>query len=177
MSQAEIAGGKPTAADEVPSKGHRLRDFELMSSEGEPVRLSDYRGRSNLILILTDERREVEGLLATIGSHYEEIQNEGAEVLAIMPASREQTKTTRERLNLPFRVLSDDNRHIHRQLGAVDSEDRDAAAVYITDRFGEVFAAYRTSDRQTLPPVADILKWLEFINAQCPECEAPEWPI
>ncbi len=40
MSQAELAGGKPTSADEVPSKGHRLRDFELMSSEGKAVCLS-----------------------------------------------------------------------------------------------------------------------------------------
>lgn len=128
-------------------------------------------------MILTDERREVEGLLSAVGSRYEEIQNEGAQVLAIMPVSHEQTKSTRERLNLPFPVLSDENRHIHRELGAVDSEHCDEAAVYVTDRFGEVFAAYRTSDCQTLPTVADILKWLEFINAQCPECEVPEWPI
>lgn len=177
MSQTEIAGGKLTPRNEVPSKGHRLRDFELMSSEGKPVCLSDYRGRSNLIVILTDERREVEELLSALASSYEEIQSEGAQVLAIMSASHDQTKKARERLNLPFAVLSDENRHIYRQLGAVGSEDRDAAAVYITDRFGEVFAAYRTSDRQTLPTVADILNWLEFINAQCPECEAPEWPM
>ncbi len=177
MSQADIAGGKLTSAGEVPSKGHRLREFELMSSEGKRVRLSDYRGRSNLLVFLTDERPEVHELLAALRSHHEQIQSEGTQVLAILPVSHEQTKKTRERLNLPFTVLSDENRHIHRLLGAVDSEDRDAAAVYVTDRFGEVFAVYRTSDRQTLPTVADILKWLEFINAQCPECEAPEWPI
>jgi len=49
--------------------------------------------------------------------------------------------------------------------------------VYITDQFGEVFAVYRTREGQSLPNIADILNWLEFVNAQCPECEAPEWPI
>lgn len=28
-----------------------------------------------------------------------------------------------------------------------------------------------------LPSVADVLNWLEFVNAQCPECEPPEWPV
>lgn len=177
MSQAEIAGGKLTSADEVPSKGRRLREFELMSSEGNSVRLSDFRGRCNLVVILTDERPEAEELLAGVRIHYEEIRNEGAQVLAIMHASHEQTIKAKERLNLPFPVLLDNNRHVYRQLGAVGPEDRDAAAVYVTDRFGEVFAAYRTIDRQISPTVADILQWLEFINAQCPECEAPEWPI
>lgn len=177
MSQAEIAGGKLTTGDELPSKGHRVPEFELPSSEGKQVRLSDYRGRSNLVVILTDERSETEELLTVLGSEYAEIQNEDAEVLAIMPVPYQEACRARECLNLPFPILSDENRHVHRQLGAVDSEDRDATAVYVTDRFGEVFGMYRTSDRQTLPSVADILSWLEFVNAQCPECEGPEWPI
>ena len=68
MSQTEIAGGKLTSDGEVPPRGRRLREFELMSSEGKPVRLSDYRGRSNLVVILTDERPEVQELLAALRS-------------------------------------------------------------------------------------------------------------
>ena len=68
MSQTEIAGGKLTSDGEVPSRGRRLREFELVSSEGKPVRLSDYRGRSNLVVILTDERPEVQELLAALRS-------------------------------------------------------------------------------------------------------------
>jgi len=74
-------------------------------------------------------------------------------------------------------LADDDNGRVHRQLGALGSQGDDAAAVYVTDRFAEVFGAYRTSEGQPLPGIADILNWLEFINAQCPECEPPEWPI
>jgi hypothetical protein len=73
-------------------------------------------------------------------------------------------------------VLADQDGRIHRQAGAIGPHGQEAAAVYVTDRFGEVFGVYRTSDGQPLPGVADILSWLEFVNSQCPECEPPEWP-
>ena len=69
------------------------------------------------------------------------------------------------------------NGRIHQELGAADSQGREFAAVYVTDRFGEVFGAYRTRDGQPLPRLADIVSLLEFIGIQCPECEPPEWPV
>ncbi|HWR13896.1 MAG TPA: redoxin domain-containing protein [Terriglobales bacterium] len=177
MSQAEIAGGKLISADELPTKGHLLRDFELVSSKGEPIHLSDYRGRLNLVLIVTDQNRDAEELLRESRDHYEEIRRYDAEVLAIMGLSRKQASDEAQRLKLPYPVLPDPEKHVHRLLGAIDAQGRDSAAVYITDRFGEVFGAYRTKDQQALPSLPDILNWLEFVEAQCPECEPPEWPV
>ena len=50
-------------------------------------------------------------------------------------------------------------------------------AIYITDRFGEVFAVFRESEKQAMPSVQEILGWLSFVNSQCPECSPPEWPV
>ncbi len=177
MSQAEIAGGAVTPQNEPPSKGHRLQEFELPSALDGVVHLSDYRGRANLVLILSDHKSETSKLLSHTAARYSEIKNEEAEVLVIIRMSRPQAAETQKRLRLPCPVLADDVGRIHQPLGAVDSQGDDSAAVYVTDRFGEVFGAYRTSGGQSLPGVADILNWLEFINAQCPECEPPEWPI
>ena len=177
MSQAEIAGGAVTLPNEPPSKGHRLREFELLSALDGVVHLSDYRGRANVVLILSDRRSETSELLSDIAARYSEIKDEEAEVLVLIPMSRPQAAEIKKRLGLPCPVLADEDWRIHRQLGAVDTQGNDSAAVYVTDRFGEVFGAYRTSGGQSLPRVADILNWLEFINAQCPECEPPEWPI
>jgi hypothetical protein len=47
MTQAEIAGGTVTPLNELPSKGHRLYDFELSSALGKKIHLSDCRGRLN----------------------------------------------------------------------------------------------------------------------------------
>jgi hypothetical protein len=62
-------------------------------------------------------------------------------------------------------------------MGALDASGLPAMAVYITDRFGEVFAVFRESEKQAMPSVEEILGWLEFVNSQCPECSPPEWPV
>lgn len=42
-----------------------------------------------------------------------------------------------------------------------------SSAVFIADRYGEIFFSARHPD--PLPDAAEVLKWLEFINSQCPE--------
>ncbi len=173
--QAEVAGGSLTPADQLPSKGHRLQDFGLSSGLGRLIRLSDYRGRSNLVLIFCDGRPDAEHLLLQVAGQYAQIKNEEAEVLAVV-RSREEAERAKQELKIPFPVLADQDGRIHRQAGATDDQGQDSAAVYVTDRYGEVFGVYRVRDGQPLPGVPEIQNWLEFINSQCPECEPPEWP-
>ena len=45
--------------------------------------------------------------------------------------------------------------------------DAPNSAMFITDRYGEIFFSARHPD--PLPDAAEVLKWLEFINSQCPE--------
>jgi len=176
MSQAEIAGGTLISLNELPSRGRLLRDFALLSGLGRPIRLSDYRGRSNLVLICADDRAKTKQLLLDLESQYTQIQSEEAEILIVVRSPAEAAEK-KEQLKLPYPILADENGRIHHELGAVDSQGQSFTAVYVTDRFGEVFRAYRTRDGQSLPHVAEIVNVLEFINIQCPECEAPEWPI
>ena len=177
MSQAQIAGGSVSQQNELPAKGRRLHDFELIGAVGGTVRLSDYRGRANLVVIATDGRPETAKLLSDAAGRYGEIKDEKAELLAVLHAPCDQAVAFKQRLNLPYPVLADPEGRLHRDWGAVDSQGHDSAAVYVTDRFGEVFGVYRTAGGQPLPGIADVLDWLEFVNAQRPECEPPEWPV
>lgn len=177
MSQAQIAGGSVTQDNDLPSKGYRLREFELMDAHGGFIHLSDFRGRANLIIIVSDDRPETSKLMEDIAVRYSEIKSSEAEVLAIVHTSLKSAGEIKRKGNLPYLVLNDDEGCVHRKFGAVDSKGRDSGAVYITDRFGEVYGAYRTAGGEALPSFIDILNWLEFVNAQCPECEAPEWPV
>jgi len=177
MSQAAIAGGSVVSSGELPSKGRRLGDFELVSSEGERVMFSDYRGRRNLVLIFADDSEECRNLLSMLAGRYQDFRDQEVEVLAIVHLSSVQAQEMKQRSGAPYPVLTDPGGSIHQSVGARDTQGKDAAAVYVTDRFGEIFAIYRTVEGAPLPSVAEILSWLEFINAQCPECEAPEWPV
>jgi peroxiredoxin len=177
MSQAEVAGGTFTPPHEFPSKGYLLRDFVLTSATGSSIQLSDYRGRSNLVLIFAGDGSGSTGLLSDVASQYPQIRNEDAEVLAVVWRTREQTRNTEELMQLPYPLLIDEAGHLHREFGAIDPQGQASSAVYITDRFGEVFGTYRKRAGQNLPTTKEILDWLEFVNSQCPECEPPEWPV
>lgn len=174
MSQAEIAGGTFTPPNEFPSKGHLFRDFCLETTSGKKVCLSHYRGRSNLVLIFMDNRSETLMLASHLAKAYPEIRKQEAEVLAVKPG--DQLAQTGEQSE-PYPVLVDHDGRTQAEVGAVDTHGRACSAVYIMDRFAEVFSAYRTREGQSLPTTAEVLSWLEFINSQCPECEPPEWPV
>ena len=82
----------------------------------------------------------------------------------------------KEEANLPFPLLVDEDGRIHRRAGAADNYGHPATAIYITDRFGEVFGVYRAAEGHTMPDLQEIVTWLAFINSQCPECSTSEWP-
>jgi hypothetical protein len=46
----------------------------------------------------------------------------------------------------------------------------------IADRFGEVWAAWLAGDRHAFPSEPEMDGSLQFIELQCRESEAPEWP-
>lgn len=162
--QAEIAGAPLAAGDEPPLKRQCLRDFALRSVEGRTVRFSDYRGNASAVLILSDGGTEAEELMSAAARDYQKIRGLNAEVIAIVRSSGMKQQ-------LPYPVLVDEDGRVFRELGAVD-----AAAVYVTDQFGEVFAVYRSAEGERLPNFSEVLSRLEFISFQCPECEPPEWP-
>jgi peroxiredoxin len=178
MTQAELAGGTIDGRQASPAKGQLNRDFTLTSTLGQEISLSDYRGRSNLVLVFVGGGVGSPDLkiLAEIGADHARLQDEQTQVLAIMQCTQETAARIKQRANLPFPVLVDEDGRIHRSAGAADKFGHPATAIYITDRFGEVFAVYRAAGGQTMPSAQEIMEWLTFINIQCPECGHPEWP-
>jgi len=77
----------------------------------------------------------------------------------------------------PFPILVDSDAHIHRRVGATDAAGQPAPALFVTDRFREIYATYVSAKGSALPSAKEIMDWLLFINIQCPECGVPEWPV
>jgi peroxiredoxin len=178
MTQAEIGGGTANAPQARPAKGQLIRDFTLASTGGQKISLSDYRGRSNLVLVFAgggDGGPDLK-ILAEIAADYAPIHEEQAQVLAVMQCARATAARIKKEANLPFPLLVDEDGRIHRPAGAADKYGHPATAIYITDRFLEVFAVYRAAQGQTMPCAREIVEWLSFINSQCPECSPSEWP-
>lgn len=149
-----------------PNTGQRVPDFDLPSSAGRRVATSSYRGRRNLVLAFVGKPAAdaARALLTTLAAHYPEFAEEEAEVLAVIQGSIQEAERAKRQDTLPFPLLADEEGTVHRSFGALAS-----AAIYITDRFGEIFGVYRTGAGEPLPTAEEMLDWLRFIGLQCPE--------
>ena len=102
LTQAEIAGGIFKTAETCPVKGQLMRDFELVSTEGAKISVSDYRGRSNLVLVFAGGDSQSLELLTRIANSYRKIQEEQTEVLAVVQCSNEKAAGSKMRRGRSF---------------------------------------------------------------------------
>ena len=174
MIQAEVGGAArvdPGAGVQRP--GFMIRDFTLPSSDGSYFRMSQLRGRSNVLVVFAGPSDTMRSFLEDASRHIHEFTSLDTTIVVILPYAPEQHALAR---GLPVLVLHDDAHTAYRLSGATDESDLLAPVIYLTDRFGEIVSAYSASNQPMPPPIGDILRTLEFMNHQCPECEPPEWP-
>lgn len=178
MLQAEIGSARVTAGESLPTRGHLMPDFTLHSSDGRQVSLYDYRGRSNLALFFVGLGQDYgeNQLLSALAKRHREITDTDSEVVVVEAESIRQAEEFRRKMQFPFPVLADADMRIHKSVGASGAQAVPAAALYITDRFLEVFATWRTGAGERLPDISDVLSWLAYLDSQCPECTQIEWP-
>ena len=127
-------------------RGMMVRDLPARTPEGREVHASDFRGRRNLVLIVPGQGGEELGLLDELRLGAADLQEEEAVVL-----------------------IADEDDESCRLYGAVSPEGHRIAALYIADRYGEIYFVAHSQPGHALPGAAEVLDWLRFINAQCPE--------
>lgn len=159
-------------------RGELLPDVTLPSGGRQNVRLSDYRGRLNLVVILAGgmDDENVTQLLASAARKHSDLLSEEAAVIAIVSKNRAGRTPSVLRADWPLVVLIDRDGHAHQAFNALDADGTAVPAVFIADRYGEIYAEYHADGQHELPGIDEVLEWLSFINIQCPECGAPEWP-
>lgn len=142
------------------NKGDRLLDLTLPEALGAVVRLSDFRGRRNLVLFWTHPAgcAPCESLLRELSDNLSQLQSEDAEVLAIVPGSPARTAELKARLAISFPLLV-----------AAEEPTCGQVSMLVADRFGEIFAAARADEADQLLGGAQLAEELAFIQLQCPE--------
>lgn len=176
MIQAEIGGAarvEPGVGVQKP--GFMIRDFTLTSSGGERIAISNFRGRSNLVVVFPGYSDAMHIFIENAAQRGSEFSSQEATIIAVVPHGSE-TQTVPIPHNLPVVVLYDRTHAVYQLSGAMGEADRLVPLVYLTDRFGEIVSTYIAPDHTMPPGVDELLHTLEFMNQQCPECEPPEWP-
>lgn len=188
MIQAEVGGAaRIDPGTGLQRPGHMVRDFELPSTTGGRVRISSFRGRKNLLLVFPGHSDEMRALLEEASKRSSEFATQEAVIIAVLPEPRSEEETSganhvakNDSAANPDScvvVLHDESRSAYRLSGGLDKVGESIPLLYLTDRFGEIASAYSAQSKAEPPSLDEILRTLDFLNQQCPECEPPEWPM
>lgn len=148
--------------------GHCLRDFEYQTLEGVHKRLTDFKGRKNLVMILAGLNDHT--FLNEAARAYPQIRDLEAEVIVILGGAPRPRKME----PWPFDVTVDSTGALHRRFGAADDQGTPGLAVYVTDRWAEVVYASLALQGDPPPRIGDLIEWLKAVEYECPECFPPE---
>jgi len=154
-----------------PQRGECLPDVGFVTVEGQERRLSDYKGRFNLVLILTGDPGHP--LLGAVARRHAEFQQRESRVLAIIEGSRGDALRAGPPPQPPFELIADPDGAVAARLGVPVRSGQAAACV--TDRWAEVFFFSPELTGEPERWVEELLSWLDFVEHQCPECFPPEW--
>ena len=146
--------------------GAQAPDFELKDNHGAPVRLSDFRGQKNVVLLFYPFAFTgvCTGELSEIRDRLEQFAERDAEVLAVSNDSIHTLRVFGEQEDLPFPLLSDFWPHgeVSRAYG-VFAEDKGCAVrgTFVIDKEGVV----RWTVVNALPDARDLNEYVEALDA------------
>jgi hypothetical protein len=140
-----------------------LPSFEVLSTAGQRIRSVEYRQRRNLLLAFLDEpaREEYLGSLCACVAAFRACN---AQVLAFLGYGY-----AAEGICYPFPLVADPERRFWERFGI------DASALVMTDQFSSIRKILWVPSTHPLPPVGEVVEWLEFIDLRCHECNIPLW--
>ncbi|TAM78768.1 MAG: redoxin domain-containing protein [Acidobacteria bacterium] len=149
--------------------GEMMPDLALVSATGKLVRISDYRGRRNLVVVFCGNGNSdaVRNCLEQISRNHSEFESEEAQVLAAVQSSGQGAEIFERGGVYPFPLLSDEGGYAHELAGA-PATDANRPIVCVVDRFGEIRHVWHDEQPGCIG-VDDVLEWVRYINLECPE--------
>jgi peroxiredoxin len=104
------------AIDSIEAKiGSLAPDFKLRATNGQEISLSDFRGKSNVIVFFIRETTcpQCRTHVAQLGRMYDQFREAGAEIIVILGEDVDKSREYAEGIKLPFPILSDPDRAVY----------------------------------------------------------------
>jgi len=144
--------------------GDMAPDFDLKDKDGNPVRLSDFRGKKSVVVYFypKDETPGCTAQACSFRDRYEDFKEAGAEVIGISSDGTSSHAGFAKHHRLPFILLSDPGGKVRKAYGAYDLFGLIPGRVtYVIDKEGKVV---HTFDSQ-MSPTRHIQEALKAISA------------
>jgi peroxiredoxin (alkyl hydroperoxide reductase subunit C) len=160
----KILGVDTTTQKPLPV-GASAPDFSLPGTTETPIRLSDYRGRKNVVLAFYpfDFSPVCSLQLPGLQERLPEFHKLDAEVLGISVDSKYSHRAFAQQLGLTFPLLSDFNREVSRAYGVLRESGSSERALFVVDKEGIIRYSY-VSEMGQAPdnePVLEVLRQVQ----------------
>lgn len=102
--------------DTIETKiGSLAPTFSLLATNGQEVSLSDFRGKTNVILFFIRETScwQCRAHVSQLGKMYNDFKEAGAEILVILGEDIKQATAYAQAIKLPFPILCDPERAVY----------------------------------------------------------------
>jgi hypothetical protein len=145
------------------------------TAAGETVRAWDFKQKKNLLIaFLHSDCPQCASFAAHLTSRADElVEREAVALLVGLKPPRETGRAS------PHIIPAWDptGRAAQDYLGpdALGSSGLARVALFVADRYGELFAQWKARDAEGFPPIAEAFKWLSHTQILCEECGVPPW--
>lgn len=101
--------------------GHEAPDFSAVTNSGRQIKLSDFRGQKNVVLVMYpgDQTADCTRMLCAFRDEFPRFQDTETEVFGVNPASAESHQRFIDANGFPFDLIVDTGREIARKYDAV----------------------------------------------------------
>ncbi len=134
-------------------EGDAAPDFELQSNTDEPVRLSSFRNRRNVVLCFYPKNhmwgcpsKKVFEQAKSVIDNYDRIRELEGEVLGISVDTIESHKKFTEEYGIPYRLLSDVDKKVCKEYAGLNMYGLAKRTTFIIDKQGVVRKIFKDID-------------------------------
>jgi peroxiredoxin len=146
--------------------GNRAPDFTLPDSEGKMVSLSEFRGKKVLLIFYPgDDTPVCTAQLCDYRNNVTAFTSRGIEVIGISGDSPESHKKFAEKHELPFLLLSDQQRTAAKAYDALGFLGMAQRAYVLIDEEGTVLLSYSDFLPVTYQPMKELLARIDEARA------------
>ncbi|MBI5928716.1 MAG: peroxiredoxin [Chloroflexi bacterium] len=105
----------------VVKLGQTAPDFTVKTNTGQEVRLADYRGKKNIVLVLYpgDQTADCSRMLCAFRDEFPRFNDTDTLVFGVNPANADSHQRFVDRLGLPFELIVDEGREVARRYDAL----------------------------------------------------------
>ena len=102
----------------MPEPGSKAPDFTVNNQDGEPVKLSSYKGKKVVLYFYpNDETPGCTAEACNLRDNYKVLQKKGYEILGISSNTEKQHQKFIKKEKLPFQLFADTEKKVHEKYG------------------------------------------------------------